>query len=389
MDWVDIVVVVAVLVAAVHGLRVGALVQVLSLGGFVLGVTVGALVTDAVVPGVHAATAKTVVALALVLGLGIVFGVLGRMLGTWGSLAARRHRLGVVDSAAGLGVAIVAALFTVWLVANELAQTQYTWLSSAIQKSNLVHAVDNVMPPLPDVFSRVQSFLGSSGFPSVFSELEPVPANVATPSSAFAQAVAAPTEASTVKILGQACGYIQEGSGFVVGPGLVVTNAHVVAGEPSTDVVVGGQNYPATTVYFDPTFDLAVLRTGAPLGPALTIDPTTVAPGTQGAVVGYPEDGPLTVRPAAVAQDLTAQGRNIYDEGTVTRQVYQIDATVQPGNSGGPLVTSGGQVVGVVFSRSTIYTGVGYALASPGVLSRVQDAEHRVTAVSTGGCIQG
>lgn len=387
MDWVDAVVIVVLVLAALHGLRVGAIVQVLSLAGFALGVTVGALLTDVVEPHVRTSDAKTVVALALVLGLGIVFGTLGRVIGSWGNVAARRHRLGPVDSAAGVGVAVVASLFAVWLVANELAGSPVAWLSSAIQGSGVVRAVDDVMPPLPDVFSRVESFLGTSGFPSVFSELEPSPVPVTTPSSAWAQSVAATAARSTVKVLGQACGYLQEGSAFVVAPGTVVTNAHVVAGEHATDVVVGGQEYPATPVYFDPTFDLAVLRTTAPLGPALTLDASTASGGTQAAVVGYPEDGPLSVQPAAVAEQLTAQGRNIYDEGTVTRQVYQIDADVEPGNSGGPLVAANGDVIGVVFSRSTVYSDVGYALTSPGVLARVKEAEARTSAVGTGSCV--
>ncbi|MDA8309138.1 MAG: MarP family serine protease [Actinomycetota bacterium] len=389
MDWVDIVVVVLLLLAAFHGLRVGALIQVLTLVGFVVGVTLGALLTDVVAPSVHTPSAKAAVALALVVGVGMIFGVLGRLLGTWGNVAARRIRLGPLDSAAGVGVALVAALFGIWLVANELVQSPYSWLSSAIERSSVVRAVDGVMPPLPSVFSRVQGFLGGSGFPPVFSELEPVPVHVAVPSAPWAQAVARKAGASTVKVLGQACGYVQEGSAFVVGPGALLTNAHVVAGEAATTVDVQGRQYPASVVYFNPTYDLAVLRTAAPLGGPLTLDATTVPSGTQAAVVGYPENGPLTVDPAAVAEELTAQGRNIYNEGTVTRQVYQIDANVEPGNSGGPLVDAAGQVVGVVFSRSTAYARVGYALASPGVRARVIPAMRRTSAVSTGACTSG
>lgn len=389
MDWVDIVIVVLLLAAALHGLRVGALVQVLTLAGFVLGVTVGALLTDVVAPSVHTPSVKAGVAIALVIGCGAIFGVLGRMIGTWGNLAARRLRLGRLDSLAGVGVALVATMFGIWLIGNELVRAPYGWLSSAIERSSVVQAVDGVMPPLPDVFSRVQVFLAGSGFPPVFSELEPSPVHVAVPSAAWAQGVARTADASTVKVLGQACGYVQEGSAFVVGPGALLTNAHVVAGEPATSVVVGGQQYPATVVYFNPTYDLAVLRTTAPLVASLTLDASTVPSGTQAAVVGYPEDGPLTAAPAAVAAQLTAQGRNIYNEGTVTRQVYQIDANVEPGNSGGPLVDSGGQVIGVVFSRSTAYSGVGYALASPGVRTRVLPAVARTAPVSTGACTSG
>jgi S1-C subfamily serine protease len=214
---------------------------------------------------------------------------------------------------------------------------------------------------------------------------------VATPSNAATRALANPAVFSTVKILGTACTSEQEGSGFVVGPSLVATNAHVVAGEAggNTQVEVQGTDYGATVVLFDPSFDLAVLRTNAPLGPALTISPDMVGRGTQAALLGYPEDGPLTIDSAGVTEEVTAIGKDIYNNGSVTRGVYALDANVLPGNSGGPLMGPGGQVIGVVFSRSTVYSNVGYALTSPGVLSRVQAAASHRTAVSTGPCIAG
>jgi S1-C subfamily serine protease len=140
---------------------------------------------------------------------------------------------------------------------------------------------------------------------------------------------------------------------------------------------------------FDPSFDLAVLRTSAPLGPALTISSSLAPNGTQAALLGYPEDGPLTVNPASVTEEITATGKDIYNSGSVTRGVYALAANVLPGNSGGPLMGPGGQVIGVVFSRSTVYSNVGYALTSPGVLSRVQAAARHHGAVSTGSCISG
>jgi S1-C subfamily serine protease len=203
--------------------------------------------------------------------------------------------------------------------------------------------------------------------------------------------LADPAVFSTVKILGTACNNEQEGSGFVVGHGLIATNAHVVAGEGdgSTQVLVGGSAYDATPVLFDPDFDLAVLRTDAPLGPVLPISANLVPRGTQAALLGYPENGGLRFGPAGVTEEITAIGKDIYNSGSVTRGVYALDANVLPGNSGGPLVGPRGQVIGVVFSRSTVYQDVGYALTSPGVLTRVQAAEHHTTAVSTGPCISG
>jgi S1-C subfamily serine protease len=174
-----------------------------------------------------------------------------------------------------------------------------------------------------------------------------------------------------------------------VGKGLVLTNAHVVAGEHQTDIEENGATYRASPVLYDPSLDIAVLRTSAPLGPPLRLDSQAVGRGTQGAILGYPEDGPLTVGSAGVMTQVAAEGRDIYNNGLVTRDVYEINATVRPGNSGGPLVGPDGSVVGVVFSRSTIYPNVGYALASPEVLQRVDQASSSTATVGTGTCVQG
>lgn len=390
MDVLDIVLVVLVVLAAVHGLRLGALVQILTFGGFLLGLTIGGLLAVAFARPVHSTTTRDVITLLLVLGLAILLGVAGRILGSWGHLAMRRVHLGTLDGVLGVGVAAVAVLLSAWLVASVLTQSTYPWVSSQIQRSGLLRAMDDVMPPAPGLFAEVRGLLADPSFPSVFSGISPATAPpVPVPSAAEAGTIAARAAGSTVKVLGQACGYLQEGSGFVVGPGLVVTNAHVVAGEPSTDLVVGSGSYPATPVLYDPRFDLAVLRTEAPVGPPLALDPGDVGRGTRGAVVGYPENGSLSVGPAGVAAALTAEGQDIYNQGSVVRRVYEIDAEVQPGNSGGPLVAADGQVVGVVFSRSTASSHVGYALASPGVLARVREAEGRSAPVGTGACTEG
>ena len=206
----------------------------------------------------------------------------------------------------------------------------------------MLRTVDQVMPPVPSVFAHVQAFLSEEGVPPVFAQLPPQLATpVAVPSNADAEAIATVARAATVKVIGEACGVTQEGTAFEVKPGVVVTNAHVIAGEANPQVEVNGGMFEATPVFFDPQLDLAVLRTSAPIGTPLTIDPADVGRGVQGAIVGYPEDGPLTVTPAAVAARLSATTRNIYDEGVVTKEVYEIDGVVEPGNSGSPLVRTG------------------------------------------------
>jgi len=394
VNWVDLLIIGLMLLAAVHGLRLGALVQLFTFGGFFLGLFLGTVVWVHVFGGGQHSITRSVVVVSLIMFSACVFGTLGRILGTWSNVAVRRHHLGQVDSVLGVGVAVVAVLMSAWLVAAAIASpnSRFTSLDTAVARSNILHSIDRVLPQAPSVFNDLQNFLSDQGFPQVFATLTPpASSSVSTPSDAQARALAAPAAFSTVKILGTACNNVQEGSGFVAGKGLVVTNAHVVAGEGSgnTTVLIGDTAYDATVVLFDPNFDLAVLRTDAPLGPPLAISPDLVARGTQAALLGYPENGSLNIGPAGVTEEVTAIGKDIYGGGSVTRGVYALDAKVEPGNSGGPLVGPGGRVIGVVFSRSTVYPGVGYALTSPGVLARVTQAGARHGAVGTGGCISG
>jgi S1-C subfamily serine protease len=394
VDWVDLLIIGLMLLAAVHGLRLGAIVQILTFGGFFLGFLLGTVIWVPLLRGGQGDVTRSILVVSLVLFTATLLGYAGRVIGTWSNITVRRHHLGTVDAVLGVAVAVVAVLLSVWVVAAVILSpnSRFTSLSAPVARSDILHSIDGVLPRAPSIFNDLQTFLNDQGFPQVFSSLTPpsTPA-VSTPTDAETKALADPAIFSTVKVLGTACNAEQEGSGFVVGPGLVATNAHVVAGESngSTQVVLGNSTYSATTVLFDPDFDLAVLRTNAPLGPPLTISSALVTRGTQAALLGYPEDGGLTIGAAGVTEEVTAIGKDIYNNGSVTRGVYALDASVLPGNSGGPLLGPGGQVIGVVFSRSTVYPDVGYALTSPGVLDRVQQAERRHAAVSAGPCISG
>jgi len=387
VNWVDLVLLVAVVAAAVHGLRLGALVQVFTFGGFWLGLVLGTLLSIALVSSLHPGPVKSIVALVVVLGGASLLGVGGRIVGGWSNVALRRHHLGGLDSGLGVAVAVVAVLLSAWVLGSVLSQSRYTWLGTAISRSDVLRTVDQVMPPVPSVFAHVQAFLSAEGVPPVFAQLPPqLVSPVPTPTTGQASAIAAGAEGSTVKVIGGACGVAQEGTAFVVKPGVVLTNAHVIAGERSPGIVVNGVLFPATPIFFDPNLDIALLRTSAPLGKPLTIDSSRVGRGTQGAIVGYPQNGPLTVTPAAVATKLSAASRNIYNQGLVTKEVYEVDGVVLPGNSGSPLVARNGEVIGVIFSRSTTSSNVGYALTSPEVLSEVLAAENRTAPVDTQSC---
>ncbi len=261
MTVVDVVVLVIVALAAIQGLRLGAIVQVLSFGGFLVGLYLGARLASVTVRGVHTQSTRTFVALGTMVGLAILCGVTGRVVGNLAFRHVHKGFFGSVDSVLGVVVAVTASLLIVWLLANTLINSSSLALNSSIDRSSIIRSLDSVLPPPPSVFSRVQSFLSSEGFPPVFAQPAPASAGpVSVPADAQVQEAVDRAGASTVKIVGVGCGDIQEGSGFVVGPGLVVTNAHVVAG--IADPVVADRNgsHRTSVVSFDPSFDLAVLR---------------------------------------------------------------------------------------------------------------------------------
>jgi S1-C subfamily serine protease len=394
MDWVDYVLLGIVALSAIHGLRLGAATQVLSYGGFWLGLFLGALLAPSLAKVVHGGTAKAIVALVVLIGVATILGGAGRFLGVRSSQFLKRLRLGPVDSVFGVAVAVAATLIATWLVASLFSNGPNAGIDRALQQSRIVRALDDVLPPIPTVFAGLQRFLAQNGFPVVFAGLPPqTAAPVTLPTDASQRAAVERAEPSTVQVAGAGCGVIQEGSGFVVVPGLVVTNAHVVAGIASPFVIDSNGRHAASAALFDPKLDIAVLRVPGLADPALSIDSAVVGRGTTAVVLGFPGGGPLTDRKAGVAAAFDAVGLDIYGTTQTTREIYQLDAMVQPGNSGGPLVASGdrgiadGTVIGVVFARSTTNSQVGYALAMGKVSAAVANAQATKASVGTGGCV--
>jgi len=387
VDLVDIVILLAVVAAALHGLWLGAAVQALSFVGLAAGLLVGAALAPVLARLADDPFAKALLGLVSVFGLAAIFGTLGRQVGVrmWGRL--RRTRLATFDAILGAVVASAATLLSAWLIGSLVANVPARPLSGEVQRSAVLRALDRILPPAPDVFSRVQRILDAHGLPQVFAQFEPAPAaRLPLPADPVVRAAVEKAGASTVKIMGPGCGGILEGSGFVVAPDVVVTNAHVVAGVRRPVVLDRRGSHPAVAVLFDPNLDLAVLRATGVTDPPLSLEPRAVDRGTAGAVLGYPGGGPFDAEPAVVLARIDAVGRNIYGQGLTTRLVYELESRIRPGNSGGPLVRPDGSVAGVVFSRSVRNDDIGFALTSDEVAREVTPAEQRTTPVSTGPC---
>jgi S1-C subfamily serine protease len=388
VNLVDVGIILVLGLAAAHGVTQGAVLQIFSFGGFWIGLLVGAALAPVLSSVTQSPFAGAFISLVTFLGLALLGGGAGRYIGTHAWSALQRLKLGVLDAAMGAIVAVFAALAAIWLIAILLTAGPTRDVSRAINRSVIVRALVQHLPPAPSVFSRVQQFISVTPFPRVFEGIEPIPAGpIDVPGNAVVQAAVDRAQASTVRIVGVGCGGIQTGSGFVVGPGLVVTNAHVVAGiEGNLQVQDARGDHRATPVLFDPQLDIAVLRASGLAGVALPLADAEVPRGQGGAVLGYPGGGNFTAGPGAVLRKFAAIGRDIYGRALTRRDVYQLQATIRQGNSGGPFVKQDGTVLGVVFAASTTEANVGYALTSKEVLPKVRQARTSTSEVSTGPC---
>jgi S1-C subfamily serine protease len=298
----------------------------------------------------------------------------------------------LIDSVAGAAVSVISVLLIAWLIGSAVVNAPFAMVTTQVQKSAVLHAVDGVMPSgARTMFSDFRSLLASGPYVQVFGALGAEPAlTVAAPNPAvLSSAGLVRSRNSIVKVMGIAptCQRKIEGSGFVISPHHILTNAHVVAGvtENQTVTTRKGARFHATVVLFDPERDLAVLyvpglnaRTLQFAGPANLGDEAIVA--------GYPRDHGFTTVPARVGDDQLAQAPDIYQSKEVTRQIYSIRANVEPGNSGGPLLAPNGQVDGVVFAAAVGVKDTGYALTASEVQSDARSGGARVRGVSTEAC---
>ncbi|WP_432497197.1 MarP family serine protease [Kineococcus auxinigenes] len=392
----DVLLAVLLLVQLVAGYREGLLVGLASLVGLVGGAAAGIVLLPDVVrdwaPGVRPA-------LVVVLGT-LALAVVGRLL--LGALAVRLRRLvrwrpaRLADSLLGALAGGVATLLVVWVVAGAARTAPLPAVVSAVGGSRVVGAVDAAVPADADALvGRFWSAARTTGFPRVFAGLDAEPITPVDPPASTVPDTAGlrAAQGSVVKVTGVAddCSRGLEGSGFVAerldGSARVVTNAHVVAGvdDPLVQPQGAGRRYPATVVAYDPARDLAVLDVPGLAVPALPRSPE-LERGAAAVVAGFPLDGPYTLATARVREVVSAQGRDVYDAAAVVRRVYSVYSQVQPGNSGGPLLTEDGQVAGVVFAKSLDDPYTGYALTPVELDAVLAEAGSSRAEVPTGAC---
>jgi S1-C subfamily serine protease len=386
----DLVAVIVIVAAVIAGTRTGALPQ---LGG-IAGAVSGLLLSLHFAPWMVSQTEglEPIPRVLIVLGAIILAVIAGEALGSGiGRALDDRLRPGILsgaDRVAGAAIGAAQAVLIIWLAGGLLAIGPFPTLGRTASDSFSMGVINAYLPPPTKVVGEIAGALDGSGLPSVFIGLEPAPlAPVDLPGSAEARRIAANAEGGTAKVVAIACATQISGTSEQVAPGYFVTNAHVVAGADSIHVQQGNQDIAATPVLFDPELDVAVLRAPGFSGPVLRFASATPDRGVQGAAIGYPQGGPMAVVPAGVTGSYPATGRDIYNKSITDRRIIELQAAIQPGDSGGPLILPDGTIGGIVFAESRADSSVGYALTPTAVATAVQPAIGRTGAVDVGACI--
>lgn len=371
VDWVALAL---VLLAAAGGAVQGLVWSGLSLAGLLTGAYLGGRLAPHLLDEGSSSPYGPVVALGAAVGLAVAFEVLGSMVGAVIRSRQRARGLWLLDSAGGLVAGALIGLGVVWVLgAMALQLPGQTELRRAAQRSAVLQRLNSIVPPrrLLSALARIDPFPSFAG-PPVPTE-PPDPRVLARPGVR----AAAP---SVVRIVGTACGLGIEGSGWVARPGVVVTAAHVVAGEKDTTVApFSGGSFPARAIAFDVRNDIAVLRVpGLSLAPLRLVDPR---PGTPVAIVGYPENGALDAVPGRIGGTSTVFAQSAFGH-PVRRTVTSLSGNIRHGDSGGPAVDASGAVEATVFAARLGGPG-GYGV--PASIVR-RDLATAHGSVSTGPC---
>jgi S1-C subfamily serine protease len=376
LDWI---IVGFTALMAVWGFGQGLIAGGLALAGFALGAFLGSRLGPVLLSDGSQSPYAPLVALIVALMLGAVF---ASVLEVAGFQLSRRlpEELGLVDGIGGGALVACLGLFLVWVAGAVALQTPGAReLREPIQRSEILQKLNAVLPPSGPILQALARF---DPFPAIRGPA----VNVRPPNSRIARDPDVRRAGrSVVRVLGTACGLGVQGSGWVARPGLVVTNAHVVAGQDDTTVEVRGEApaLGAQAVLYDPHNDLAVLRVpGLGDAPPLRLD-VDAEPGTAAAVLGFPENGPYDVEPARLGQTAAVVTQDSYGRGPVQRTITSLRGLVRHGNSGGPVVDGSGRVVATVFAAATGRGRAGYGVPD----SLVRSALGRIRGpVDTGPC---
>ncbi|HET6301926.1 MarP family serine protease [Microbacterium sp.] len=388
MIIVDVIAVLALVAALAIGVGRGFLATV----GTLVGLVAGALAAYWLVPvaGVFlpGGAWRGILLASSAIFLVVLGAAIGTGIGTVVRKGVERTPLRGVDRVLGGVLNVVVTALVLLLVGTTVTATGTPLVASAVGSSRVLRMIDALTPtPVDAALAQLRGAVLADGLPTLGELLSPQ-AQPTAPPLALDDPELQQAAASVARISGtaSACGVAMTGSGFVAADDLVVTNAHVLAGVEAPLVELpGGTAREGRVVYFDPVDDLAVIAVAdLPAEPLPIVD--TIGPGTPAVVQGYPHGGPLTSTGAHVLSVGAVPVPDIYGESAALREIYSLQADVQPGNSGGPLLTEDGEVAGVVFARGDVGQSLGYAVTPVELAPALAEASGDSPTVSTGAC---
>ncbi|MEO8105133.1 MAG: MarP family serine protease [Candidatus Saccharibacteria bacterium] len=389
LNWIDVVIVILLALAVYASIKIGLLTQVFIVAGFLGALFVGGWLFPYLLP-IHDRTLRTLINANLVLIAAIYTAMRGYDFAQkihWsfpGSKLSRNKFLQQTETWLGFLPGVIGSLLTIWLLAVMVCRLPFAGLSNSVNDARIVQTLTQVLPPVPAVFAEFNRQIDPNAEPYVFAQSKPQASfDYSVASVELAATKAAP---SVVRLTSFSCGGLISGSGFIVAPNLVATNAHVIAGATRPIIKYNNTSYEGVPVLFDPGIDFAVIRIQNLGGWPLALARENIAIDTSVAVLGYP-GGNYTVSPGLIRDNASVFGRNIYDLGRIGRNIYAVQTNVNPGSSGGPVVLPDGRVAGIIFSKSNTSSDYGYALASSYLTGELSKAQKSYRRVSTGACI--
>lgn len=388
MNLFDAIILLACLLLALRGFKIGLVQQILSGVGFILGLLIGMWLSPKLPIQSFDAGQRVMLSVLVILSIASLFLIIFEFLSLWVKQWFQKPIFLKIDGALGSVASVFLLLAIIWLSTPLLSRAPSIEVRDQARSSIIASELQTFFPSAPSLVARLGQILDSSRFPQVFTGREPsIDVTTPLPNLGSLNTAVQASRVSTVKIEGVGCGGIVEGSGFVGSANYVITNAHVIAGIRRPTIVDAAGRHQATPVWFDADLDLAILRTTDLAGKPLPIEPVPAAKGAASVVLGYPGGGDFTAKPAVVLDVFTARGRNIYNDKVVDREVYSVRSDIRSGNSGGPLVRDDGKVIGVVFAESTQYNQIGYAITMQPVIDALAKSQTG-SQVSTGECAE-
>lgn len=382
-NWIDLIIILAATISVLVGLRVGLIRLILIIATIFGTLFLSSYLVPRMLWFIDNPTTQSVLTGNVVLGLTLVAPFYADRLGR-----RLRHKLKSttgrqLEAALSVFVSISAVLVLAWLLAAALSRLPFEGLSNSVSDSWIVRSMDRRLPATPVIFARFGRLIDpnvprSITFEAAFND-ERLPR---MPEVDRADQIAG---GSSVRVTGFGCGGIVSGSGFVVAPNLVMTNAHVVAGIERPILKLKDRSFSADAVYFNANLDIAILRTRELAAPPLTLVDNYAAGGSTIAILGYTE-GNYQVIPGNLGDAFTIVGTSIYDIGSIKREVYLLSALVSEGNSGAPVVLESGQVIGMVFAKVENKRDAALALTSKSLIGYVEQAKNTSGTVGTGYC---